>query len=281
MTDQNSPFARTDEQYWERTWFSSEVPRPVDLNDRSLRNHATLALHAFFEQALAPLSGRGGSLIELGCAHSKWLPYFAQRFGLQVAGLDYVESGCETSRNMLQAAGVTGTIVHGDVFNPPRDLAGRFDVVYSAGLVEHFESTADAISACAAFAKPGGLIVTIIPNLTGLIGILQRVLDRQIYDKHIVLGPDQLRAAHETAGLTVLDCRYLLSANFAIMNHPAIRPMVLNKAVRGGWIAATLAVWLLEYVVTIPPSRLLSPYVVCVARYRSTASASTGNLKSE
>lgn len=271
MTDQNPPFARTDERYWERAWFSSGIPRPVDLKDRSLRNHATLALHAFFEQALEPLSDRGGNLIELGCAHSKWLPYFAQCFGLQVTGLDYVKSGCETSRNMLHTAGVTGTIVHGDIFNPPHDLTGRFDVVYSAGLVEHFESTADAISACAAFAKPDGLIVTIIPNLTGLIGFLQRFLGRQIYDKHIVLRSDQLRAAHEAAGLTVLDCHYLLSANFAIMNHPAIRPMLLNKAIRGMLIAATLAVWLLEYVVTIPPSRLLSPYVACVASRRSTA----------
>jgi 2-polyprenyl-3-methyl-5-hydroxy-6-metoxy-1,4-benzoquinol methylase len=270
MTDQNRPFARTDEHYWERTWFSSDVPRPVDLNDHSLRNHATLALNTFFEQALAPISGRGDSLIELGCAHSKWLPYFARRFGLQVTGLDYVERGCETSRHMLHAAGVTGAIVHGDVFNPPHDLIDRFDVVYSAGLVEHFESTTDAISACAAFAKPGGFIVTIVPNLTGLIGFLQRVLDRQVYNKHIVLGPDQLRAAHEAAGLTVQDCRYLLSANFAVVNHPTIRPMALNKAVRGILIAVTLAVWLLEYVVTIPPSRLLSPYVACVAKRRST-----------
>src|ERR1035437_1467914 len=217
MTAQNQPFARTDEQYWERTWIHSDLPLPVDLNDHSLRNHATLTLHAFFEQAMAPISGRGGSLIELGCAHSKWLPYFARRFGLQVTGLDYVECGCETSRDMLHAAGVSGAIVHGDVFNPPHDLIGRFDVVYSAGLVEHFESTASAIFACAAFAKPGGLIVTIVPNLTGLIGLLQRVLDRQVYDKHIVLGPDQLRVAHEAAGLTVMDCRYLLSANFAVM----------------------------------------------------------------
>ncbi len=216
------------------------------------------------------MSGRGGSLIELGCAHSKWLPYFTRHFGLQVTGLDYVEQGCETSRNMLHAAGVTGTIAHGDVFNPPHDLIGRFDVVYSMGLVEHFESTADAISACAAFAKPDGLIVTIIPNLTGLIGVLQRILDRQVYDKHIVLGPDQLCAAHEAAGLAVLDCRYLLSANFAVVNHPAIRPMVLNKVIRGMLIAATLTVWLLEYVLAIPPSRLMSPYVACVARRRST-----------
>src|SRR5664280_641769 len=103
MPDENQQFARTDEQYWERIWIHSDLPRPVDLNDRGLRNHATRALHAFFEQALASISGRDGSLIELGCAHSKWLPYFARRFGLQVTGLDYVERGCETSSKKLHA----------------------------------------------------------------------------------------------------------------------------------------------------------------------------------
>jgi cyclopropane fatty-acyl-phospholipid synthase-like methyltransferase len=28
-------------------------------------------------------------LLEIGCARSAWLPYFAQEFGIDVSGLDY------------------------------------------------------------------------------------------------------------------------------------------------------------------------------------------------
>jgi 2-polyprenyl-3-methyl-5-hydroxy-6-metoxy-1,4-benzoquinol methylase len=266
MSEQARPDALTDRNYWQGTWTRSGVPRPVDLQDRSLRNHATQALHGYFAAMLPPIAAGHGNLIEIGCAHSKWLPYFARCWGLQVTGLDYVAHGCEVSRQMLREAGVSGEIIHGDMFNPPQELLGRFDVVYSMGLVEHFEDTAAAVSACAAFAKPGGLIITTVPNLAGLTGTLQRVLDRQVYDKHIVLGSKALRAAHAAAGLSVIDCRYLLSANLAVVNHPAIRPMLLNKAVRGALIGATLAVWLLDRAVTVPPSRLMSPYVACSAR---------------
>ena len=167
---------------------------------------------------------------------------------------------------MLADAGAEGTIVQGDIFDPPADMKDRFDVVYSGGLIEHFENTADAVSACAQFAKPGGLIITTIPNMTGAIGSLQKKLDRAVYDKHVALDAEQLREAHVKAGLSIVDSRYFLSANFGVLNHPAVRPRILNKAIQAAESAATLSVWLAESAVAIPPTRWLSPYVGCAAR---------------
>jgi 2-polyprenyl-3-methyl-5-hydroxy-6-metoxy-1,4-benzoquinol methylase len=265
MSNGGQSGALTDLEYWKASWNRSNVPRPVDLRDGSLRNRATLALHAYFSSILAPGLKSDCSLIELGCAYSKWLPYFARHWGFRITGLDYLAPGCEISRRMLREAGVSGEVVDGDIFNPPPELLDRFDVVCSMGLVEHFEDTSAAVAACAAFAKPGGLVITIVPNLTGMIGHLQRALDRQVYEKHVALGPEQLRAAHETAGLSVVGCGYLLSTNLAIVN-PGLRPRALNKIVRGGLIAATLLVWLMERVRPAPPSRLMSAYVTCAAR---------------
>ena len=257
----------TNPDYWEKTWTRSMLPPQVNIENRSLRNHATRGWHRYFESLLQPLAGvRGVRFIELGAATSKWLPYFAKHWRFEVSGLDYVEYGCESARRMLADAGAEGTIVQGDIFDPPADMKDRFDVVYSGGLIEHFENTADAVSACAQFAKPGGLIITTIPNMTGAIGSLQKKLDRSVYDKHVALDAEQLREAHVKAGLSIVDSRYFLSANFGVLNHPAVRPRILNKAIQAAESAATLSVWLAESAVTIPPTRWLSPYVGCAAR---------------
>ena len=94
-----------------------------------------------------------------------------------MSGLDYSDIGCQKSRAILRNEGVEGQIFHGDMFDPPAHLKGKFDVVFSNGLVEHFEDTKKAVSACASFLKPGGMMVTLIPNLSGMLGPLQQILD--------------------------------------------------------------------------------------------------------
>ena len=175
----------TDRAYWERTWNDANIPMSVDLTDHGIRNHATLTVHRYFETVLCAFRRRQTSLIELGCAQSKWLPYFARHWRFDVAGLDFSELGCQRARQMLAASGVTGEIVYGDLFSPPREMLERYEIVFSQGLVEHFKDTASAIAACAAFVKPGGTILTIIPNLVGIVGVLQSALDHKVYDAHV------------------------------------------------------------------------------------------------
>jgi SAM-dependent methyltransferase len=223
-------------------------------------------MHSHFEDVLAPLQGRQARLIELGCAQSKWLPYFARHWRFHVAGLDTSELGCQRAREMLAAAGVSGAIQRGDMFHPPPQMRDCFDVVLSIGLVEHFTETTSAVAACAAFAKPGGIVLTIIPNMNGIVGLLQRTLDRSVYDLHVPLDVDLLAAAHVNAGLSVSRCEYLLSANFAVVNHPGLRPRVVNTLVRSALIGGTGVVWTAErFGFEVPPSRRMSPYVSCVA----------------
>jgi hypothetical protein len=66
----------------------------------------------------------------------------------------------------------------------------------------------------ARFLKPGALMITTVPNLGGLVGLAQKMLDRGIFDKHVVLRQDLLREAHEDAGLSVVWCEFLLFTNF-------------------------------------------------------------------
>jgi 2-polyprenyl-3-methyl-5-hydroxy-6-metoxy-1,4-benzoquinol methylase len=275
MSNKDKNASLTERGYWDRTWESVQLPKLVDLSDRSVRNHATLAFHEFFADILGGAFLNCRTLVEIGCAQSKWLPYFAQVHGLNVAGVDYSELGCIRARELLKMANCEGEIVQADMFSPPERLKAHFDIVVSMGLVEHFPDTAAAIAACAAFAKYGGLIVTLVPNLAGAIGLAQRWLDRAIYDYHVPLSETALRIAHERNGLSILRSGYLMSANFAVINHPNIKSPIINKLVRAFLVGATGAIWTVERLsLGLPPTRLFSPYVVCVARKAATSQAS-------
>jgi 2-polyprenyl-3-methyl-5-hydroxy-6-metoxy-1,4-benzoquinol methylase len=277
MNDQDRSSSLTERAYWDGTWQSVELPKLVDLSDGGLRNHANIVFHNYFAEALRTASVHDGALVEVGCAQSKWLPYFARIHALSVTGLDYSELGCARARELLRIAQCRGEIIQADMFNPPENLKARFDVVLSMGLVEHFPDTASAIRACAALAKPGGLILTLVPNMVGIVGLGQRWLDRAVYDRHVPLDSEALRAAHEKCGLSILRSGYLMSANFAVINHPNLKPRVINKLVRGFLVGATAGVWAIERLgVRIPATRFLSPYVACAAWKPGAAQAFQG-----
>lgn len=267
MSDRSETRPLTEPSYWEQVWHAVDLPRLFDPTDGSLRNSANVAFHRLFCEVLRAAPHEGGSLVELGCAQSKWLPYFRKEHALSVTGVDYSPFGCVRSRLLLQHAQCEGDIVEADMFNLPDNLKARFDLVLSMGLVEHFTDTAAAVAACATLAKPGGIVITTIPNLSGLIGKLQRRLDRDVYDKHVPLTREDLRLAHEKCGLSILRSEYMTPANFAIVNHPGLTPPILSRLVRGALVALTGAAWAVDrFVVGIPLNRFLSSYVVCVAR---------------
>ncbi|MDT8287716.1 MAG: methyltransferase domain-containing protein, partial [Elusimicrobiales bacterium] len=198
---------------------------------------------------------------------------FSKEFGFRVAGLDYSPAGCGLAREVLKSAGVEGDIICADLFTPPERLEGGFDAVVSFGVVEHFDDTAACVKAMAAFIKPGGVLVTSVPNLTGWIGVLQKLVNRPVYDIHRVILPEGLREAHEAAGLEVLECGYFVSTDFGVNNLTGIRtgtPSWLLKRILLSLLArVSRTVWLLEETIgELPAGRPFSPYIFCAARRR-------------
>lgn len=257
----------TSESYWSGLWLEGDVHGPIDPTDGSIRNHANLARHRVLKQALAGVD-EGARLMEVGAAGSRWLPYFHHEFGFEVTGLDYSEAGCEKAQSIMDAAGVPGSVICADLFDPPHELDGQFDVVVSFGVVEHFEDTALCLSSCARFLKEGGRMVTTVPNMLGSLGFLQRVFDRDIYDFHVPLSPDTLAAAHRQAGLEVVDCNYFLGANWSSV--ACGRPAAYLGYARRAVSVATKLVWMLERAGFGPtPNIYTSPYIFCSAVKRN------------
>lgn len=142
--------------FWSRVWAGSSLPRLVDPYDQGLRNHVRRAVCGFLTEAMRQRSTCGARIWEAGRGQSIWFPYFAREHGCRVTGLDYCEAGCRSARALLAQAGVDGEVLLADFWSPPQLMLGAFDVVFSNGLIEHFDPPVAAVRALARFLRPGG-----------------------------------------------------------------------------------------------------------------------------
>ena len=77
-----------------------------------------------------------------------------------------------------------------------------FDVVYSAGVIEHFDDPREIVATHTALLRPGGIALIHVPNYGGLYGSLQARLDPDnlaLHNLHIMSLP-ALRALAPPAG---------------------------------------------------------------------------------
>jgi 2-polyprenyl-3-methyl-5-hydroxy-6-metoxy-1,4-benzoquinol methylase len=162
----------------------------------------------------------GMSVLEVGCAPGKSLAWVAKVLGARVAGIDYSERGIEVATELLDALGVEADLRCEDVF-ATTFAPGGFDLVYSVGLVEHFDEPARVIESHVRLTKPGGSTLVLVPNYGGIYGRLQRYFD-----------PDNL-AIH----------------NLAIMDEPALKslaPSTLADDVTA-FRAGRMSPWLVSF----------------------------------
>ena len=254
--------------YWDRLWSApgAELSPP----SRSVR-YLEKRFRRFFSEIFADMETSGARLLEAGCGDSTWLPYFAKEFGFVVSGIDYSTSGCERARANLSMQNTTGEIVCADFFDPPEGMRNVFDVVFSSGVVEHFTDAAACVRSLASFLKPGGLIITSVPNMTGICGFMQKLLNPSVFELHVPMDTTALAKAHEQAGLQGSACAYFMSTNFGIVSLQGIAQRSLAGSFKKTAVATltrfSYLVWIIEdFVRPIKPNSLSSPYVNCVAR---------------
>lgn len=249
---------KSDVEYWNEFWRRA--------SGRTSDSYYRRRLDRAFAAALHGLDTNGMNLLEVGVGGSEYLPYFHRRFGFEVAGIDYSETGCESAKALLAASGIKGEIHQADMYQPPADLLGRFDVVTSLGLVEHFKETAGAVGAVAAFARPGGRILTVIPNMKGLYGMLFKPFNRQAYDTHVPLDLAELMQAHRDCGLIDVSGEYLLGLP-GVVDGSRYEPVRLRRYLRRLAYPVSRACWALEEKgFGVPENAFSSPYMICVAR---------------
>ena len=156
-------------------------------------------------------------------------------------------------------------------FSPPQQMLAAFDVVVSFGVAEHFEDTTAYLTAASQFLKPGGTLVTSIPNMVGWIGALLKATNKPVYDIHELLDPAVLMEAHALAGLDVLECDYFLFTSFGVSSLTGVSMSTVSGFLKKVCVAilarVSMLAWFVEDKISaFPANRLTSPYINCIAR---------------
>jgi SAM-dependent methyltransferase len=254
-------------RYWDDMWLTDALPTSLDFSSGVGVKPVSRHVRDFVVAHVEPL-GPAPAIIEVGCGGSVWLPYFRKVLGWRAAGVDYSPRGCALARRVLDRAGVDAPVHCCDLFAPLPELIETFDAVVSFGVVEHFVPTSRVIEALARFIRPGGIVVTMVPNMVGWLGMLQKRLNRSIYELHVPLSPELLAQAHADAGLEVLQASYISTADFYVgIEGKAEEALFGARIALKAMQFLSKVLWLAENLsFPVSSTARLSPYVGCAAR---------------
>jgi 2-polyprenyl-3-methyl-5-hydroxy-6-metoxy-1,4-benzoquinol methylase len=236
--------AKTTVQHWDAVY-----GRPPHLRLPLAFVVSTRNLQRLLERYVRP----GMTVVEVGCAPGKHLAWVTHTLGAHVSGLDYSARGLEFSRRLFEALGLTGDLRCEDLLNTT--LANdAFDLVYSVGVIEHFDDPRPIVARHVALARPGGVVVIAVPNYRGVYGTLQRHFD----------APNL--AIHNLQIMTEDGLRGLAPSGTRVRAYPFGRldPWLVNFGRRWPSVLATAVSWALNGVGLIQPVALkpLAPWLV-------------------
>ncbi|MEK6281562.1 MAG: methyltransferase domain-containing protein [Acidobacteriota bacterium] len=143
-------------ELWEENWENNNF-------EEALRFCENDPLRPVFERFARP----GTSMLEGGCGQGHYVAYYADR-GVRVVGLDFAQSTLARLRGryreLMLSAGDVGALPFSD---------DTFDLYYSGGVVEHFETGVEpALREARRVLRPEGVLMISVPYLS----LLRRVL---------------------------------------------------------------------------------------------------------
>jgi 2-polyprenyl-3-methyl-5-hydroxy-6-metoxy-1,4-benzoquinol methylase len=128
------------------------------------------------------------------------MPFFAREMGNEVWGVDYSSMGLDAARRNMDLLKIEGHFVLGDFMTA--DLRREsFRVIFSQGVIEHYSDPLPFFRRALDLLEPGGVVVTVIPNLVGFLGWGQRWIDAKMLALHMPYDHRDLDRLQEPLGL--------------------------------------------------------------------------------
>lgn len=155
------------------------------LNWMLQRHHDALYWNALLKKYLPDV--RGARFLEVGSAPGETLVKHNQMLGCIPFGVEYSEPGVEANREVFRAHGLDpDNVILSDFFAEEFQARHResFDVVYSAGFIEHFTDAGKVVDNHINLLKRGGYLIVGIPNLSGINRLLLRIFYKELLDIH-------------------------------------------------------------------------------------------------
>jgi 2-polyprenyl-3-methyl-5-hydroxy-6-metoxy-1,4-benzoquinol methylase len=160
---------KTNLAHWDRIYARADRLRPAPTLSINTQN---------FRRLIRPHVRRGTRILEIGCAPGRLLALAATMAQSPVAGLDYSLTGLEASRRLFSALKLEADLRREDVFYTSF-APGSFDLVYSLGVIEHFEDPRAIVKRHIDLVAPGGSAVITVPNYRGPYGWVQTRFDAE------------------------------------------------------------------------------------------------------
>jgi ubiquinone/menaquinone biosynthesis C-methylase UbiE len=254
----------TSKNYWDGIYVRRSTLQPAN----------PFGKHSYCTRKIFEIKARIGledkRVLEIGGGGSAWLAFLAKKYpSSEFTCLDFSEAGLSSLRvysleNELQNI----KFVCADMFEPPHDMQS-YDFVFSHGVVEHFTDLPGVLTAHSKFLGKDGQMLTIIPNMSGLLGGITKAFNREIYDIHVPHDLASFRSGHQEAKLDILECGYLCSSNFGVLSSCFERRSGVKWSVYKFLTRVSKAFWIFEdKVVSLPTSKVFSPYIYVVSKRR-------------
>ena len=253
-----------DKSYWNGIYHQRHDMHALETE--GFRNYFTKSVL----QKLCSVGLEHKRVLEMGAGDSAWLTHLAKHFpSSSFYGLDYSPQGCGLLAERTRRERAQVEIICEDFFSERSPWHGTFDVVYSFGVVEHFASLSRTLSAIGKYLRPDGVLVTFIPNLSGILGTLSRQWNKAVYDKHVPHDWLSFRNGHSEANLRIESGGYLGSSNFGTISSCFVERSGPSWHAYVWLTRVSKVIWFFESMVCdLPATKKFSPYIYAVSRLK-------------
>ena len=147
------------------------------------------------------LTQEGSRVLEIGCGSGQTSLYLANH-GRNVTALDYAKKSVQRVQQAAAEAGIRLNVVQADATKPLPFSDGAFDMIFQAGLLEHF-SQKERIAMLQNWSRYGRRMVSMIPNAHSLAYHLGKELmeQRGIWPYGLEMPQSSLATEFAQAGL--------------------------------------------------------------------------------
>ncbi len=131
-----------------------------------------------------------GECIELGCTPGRFLAALAKNFRYKLSGIDIVD--LEKTRTLLEYNGIRDvTLIQDDMFaHVPKN---PYDVVFSYGLIEHWEDPRVPFKQFDKFCRSGGYMFMGLPNFRYLFWFAHKLLGSGLFHNYDIMDLRKIR----------------------------------------------------------------------------------------
>ena len=150
----------TEPSFWENYWDNREISPK-----KKRQSLLIIELLDLISQKLPKVKGL--NILEIGGGSGEYLLHLVKTNRYNAHSLDYSAIGNEQTLRSFSKAMETVVVYERDLFGQNLDLP-RFDIVFSLGLIEHFENTDLIVQKHLEFVKPGGILLLGVPNYAGI-----------------------------------------------------------------------------------------------------------------